>query len=55
MSANDLQAAATLTAALIAKQQAGVDAQTAAKLFYQVIEALRKNKPTDTAYQNLFV
>ena len=56
MTANDLHAAATLTAALIKQQEQGsIDADSAAKLFYQVIEALKKHKPADTAYQNLFV
>jgi len=55
MTANDLHAAATLTAALIKQQQRTTDADAAAKLFYQVIEALKRNKPADTTYQNLFV
>jgi predicted DNA-binding protein (UPF0278 family) len=55
MTANDLQAAATLTAALINKQPRNVDAEVAAELFYEVIEALKKNKPADATYQNLFV
>ena len=55
MTANDLHAAATLTAALINQQQSHVDAEAAATLFYQVIEALKKSKPADAAYQSLFV
>ena len=55
MTANDLHAAATLTAAIIKQQQGSMDAGSAAKLLYQVVEALKKNKPADTAYQNLFV
>jgi hypothetical protein len=55
MTANDLHAGATLTAALINKQQRTMDAEAAAALFYQVIEALKKSKPADATYQNLFV
>ena len=54
MTANDLHAAATLTAALVMQQQGSMNADSAAKLFYQVVEALKKHTPADTAYQNLF-
>jgi hypothetical protein len=37
------------------QQSSNVDAEAAAALFYQVIEALKKSKPADATYQNLFV